>query len=446
MTIKLREITIENVKNVEGGSIKFKDKGSFLNVVGIYGQNGSGKTTLIDVASIIQKLVFNQTLSTNVSGMLTDKIARITTDIEIPGELLLRYIVSLQKISIDGETKTKVIKEEIQTRVLEKYKKIKHLAIYDCSDKELLTLNVQEKAGSQDALQIISDVATDSQTSFLFSNSFRKLIHNKNKSLEKNSFYELYNALDVFTQFARNLRIYTSEFAGLISANIFAPVSINYRKDDREFHGVLPFKLRGESGFVPKSNIPLYESVIKQINILLPEIIPGLTLDMTQQEIRLDQDGKEEVRLEFISRRGNAKFSLHYESDGIKKIIAMINFLVEVYNDENIIAFIDELDAGVYEYLLGELISVMSTGAKGQLIFTSHNLRILEMLDTNKIIVSTVNPQNRYIRLKGVKGSNNLRDFYLRTIQLSGQEEELYQGKSAGAIRIALMKAGREIG
>jgi len=445
MSIKLKSLTIEQIKNVEWGNIKFEDKNEYLNVVGVYGQNGSGKTTLVDVADMLKHLIHNRSLPNNFAGMLNDNIAKVTVDIEIPNELLLRYIVSLKKTDQNNETKIEVVKEEIQTRVLEKYKKIKHLATYDCSNDELLILNVPEKAGSQDALQIISDLSSEKQTSFLFSTSFKKLIRTKSKSTEKSSFSELNHAIEIFYQFSKNLRIYTSEYAGLISANIFAPVSINYRKDDQEVHGVLPFTLRANSGFVPKSKIHLYENVIKQINILLPEIIPGLTLEMIQEEIRLDKEENEEVRLAFNSKRGDAKFSLHYESDGIKKIIAMINFLVEVYNDENIIAFIDELDAGVYEYLLGELISVISTGAKGQLVFTSHNLRILEMLETNKIIVSTTNPKNRYIRLKGVKGTNNLRDFYLRTIQLSGQEEELYEGKSAGALRIALMKAGLQI-
>lgn len=41
---------------------------------------------------------------------------------------------------------------------------------------------------------------------------------------------------------------------------------------------------------------------------------------------------------------------------------------------------IDELDAGIFEYMLGELLDIFGKSAKGQLIFTSHNLRALEML------------------------------------------------------------------
>ena len=121
-------------------------------------------------------------------------------------------------------------------------------------------------------------------------------------------------------------------------------------------------------------------------------------------------------------------------------------FLVEVFNKENIIAVIDELDAGVFEYLLGELIEIFSESAKGQLIFTSHNLRVLEKLPSYKVVFSTASPTNRYIRLTGIKPSNNLRDIYLRGIQLGGYEEELYQGVSNSKIKRALRKAGIKLG
>ena len=84
-----------------------------------------------------------------------------------------------------------------------------------------------------------------------------------------------------------------------------------------------------------------------------------------------------------------------------------------VYSNSPMCLIIDELDAGIYEYLLGELLSVFEKGAKGQLIFTSHNLRALEMLNKNSIVFSTINPSNRYIHLQNIKGNNNLRDMHL---------------------------------
>ena len=42
--------------------------------------------------------------------------------------------------------------------------------------------------------------------------------------------------------------------------------------------------------------------------------------------------------------------------------------------------------------------------------------------------------------------TNNLRDLYLRSIQIGGADEELYKGQSQSKMRRALRKAGKYIG
>ncbi len=78
---------------------------------------------------------------------------------------------------------------------------------------------------------------------------------------------------------------------------------------------------------------------------------------------------------------------------------------------------IDELDSGIYEYLLGECLEVMQDKAKGQLIFTSHNLRPLEILENDSLLYTTVNPENCYIKSSYIKNTQNTRLSYLRTIK-----------------------------
>ena len=49
---------------------------------------------------------------------------------------------------------------------------------------------------------------------------------------------------------------------------------------------------------------------------------------------------------------------------------------------------------GVFEYLLGEMLNIISEKGKGQLIFTSHNLRPLETIDKGFIAFTTTNPKS----------------------------------------------------
>ena len=105
------------------------------------------------------------------------------------------------------------------------------------------------------------------------------------------------------------------------------------------------------------------------------------------------------MQFEIIAMRGENRIPLLYESAGIKKLISICSNLVACYNRESYCLVVDELDSGIYEYLLGECLEVMQDKAKGQLIFTSHNLRPLEILENDSLLYTTVNPENCYIKI-----------------------------------------------
>lgn len=91
---------------------------------------------------------------------------------------------------------------------------------------------------------------------------------------------------------------------------------------------------------------------------------------------------------------------------------------------------------------MGEILKIIEESGKGQLIFTSHNLRPLETLHKKSIIFTTANPKNRYIRLTNVKTNNNFRDFYFHDIILGGQKECIYEPTNSFAISRAFKMAG----
>ncbi len=147
--------------------------------------------------------------------------------------------------------------------------------------------------------------------------------------------------------------------------------------------------------------------------------------------------------MELLAERGDIKIPLRYESDGIKKIISILSAMIVMFNNPTICLAIDELDAGVFEYLLGEILEIIENRAQGQLVFTSHNLRPLEKLNKDSLIFTTTNPDNRYIRFANVKTSHNLRNFYYRGIKLGGQDEEIYDRTNEYKIARAFRVAGR---
>lgn len=188
------------------------------------------------------------------------------------------------------------------------------------------------------------------------------------------------------------------------------------------------------------------DAIVNQINMVLYTIIPGMTLDIKDYGKQALDSGEEGCKVELMSvREGKKPIPIRMESEGIIKIISILNVLIQAFGNPSICLVVDELDAGIFEYMLGELLDIFEKSAKGQLIFTSHNLRALEMLDKNSIMFSTVNPENRYIHMKSVKENNNLRSMYIRSITLGGQDEAIYEETDSLKIARAFRKAGRSL-
>ena len=179
------------------------------------------------------------------------------------------------------------------------------------------------------------------------------------------------------------------------------------------------------------------------MNIVLTALIPDLTISVKVIGTELAQDGSSIKTIELVSHKNSEDIPLRYESEGIKKIISILQLLIVVYNQPSITVAIDELDAGIFEYLLGELMQILDRNGKGQVIFTSHNLRPLEMLNKNSLYFTTTNPYNRYVRMQHLRPNNNQRDFYYKSILLGGQGENLYDPTDNSVISIAFRKAGR---
>ncbi len=199
----------------------------------------------------------------------------------------------------------------------------------------------------------------------------------------------------------------------------------------------------GELNLVPREVFPFLEKTIRQINLLLASLIPGIRLEICNVSCRLTPQGGEGAQFELATLRDGERIPLMYESAGIKKIISICSNLVECYNREGSCLVVDELDSGIYEYLLGEYLEAVQERARGQLIFTSHNLRPLEVLDRKYLAFTTANPENRYVKASCMRDGENTRLSYLRALRLGGLRESLYDKTNQYAIELALKKAGR---
>lgn len=465
MIVRIQKAEIQNLKNVEYGSFRFacnmkKDIfESCSDILGIYGQNGSGKTTFINSLSILKSLLSGKQVSKeNLDYIMSDKnnstlkFEFTITDNKSFYKVIYSCVLGRKKreqsiIGNEDYNPIIVCKEKLNySYLLEsgKWSKLMTLIDYDYEDSEIFRPKSKfaEITGQNqdfiDELRISKKFAIKSSTSFIFSKDTREQLKKNCKNM---TYKNIINSLYVYGEI--NLFIVDNKNTGFIISNTALPLIFKYINDNKLSIGKIPINLT-DSSVIPIS-IHIFDtvkSVIQNMNTVLKMIIPGLSLELINTGEKLMEDGSKGVIAELLSIRGNRKIPFRCESDGIKKIVSILNLLICMYNSSTVTLAVDELDSGIFEYLLGEILKVIDESGKGQLIFTSHNLRPLETLNKSSIIFTTANQSNRYIRLTNIKSTNNLRDFYYHDIILGGQKECIYEPTNSFAISRAFKVAG----
>ncbi len=455
-TVRISEIELFGFKNTQYGRIEMpsaieKNYGSSTaDILGIYGQNGSGKTAVVEAMSVIQFLLTGKSLPRETGHYITEDrdFCRIHVKfiIQSPQKTAMAdYTVQFQKtpdrdLEISNETLTAALWNG------EKFGSKKNLIDYSLSSKgpvftpkyrfdELVRCNEENRIN----LNVAKKLAQKNLVSFLFGSEGRSIFLSAPEHVSEDYAYVI-EALHQYASF--NLFVITNAHSGSISMNFMLPFAFRLEVGEKVAKGELPIRLDGPS-VITKNQYELVNQIMIDMNAVLTAMIPGLSIGIHNFGEQLRENGTEGYKIELFSKRDDVIIPLKYESEGIIKLISVLNVLMCIYNHASMCLIIDELDSGIYEYLLGELLTVMEKGARGQLIFTSHNLRALEMLHKKSIVFSTTNPSNRYMRLQNVKSNNNLRDLYLRSITLGGQKEEIYAETDTVEISRAFRRAGK---
>lgn len=421
-------------------------------ILGIYGQNGSGKTAIVDALYFLQKVMVGADLDQSLEDYMTidSDTAEIFADFNIFMDGIVFEIG--YTLSLSREEKEIVINREIlrsaknengirtnKTTFMD-YQRDQTDVIFKPQKRldEILEANKEIKTD----LIVARKMAEKSNCSYIFGESSREIFCRE----YKNGFQQFSVIISSLFEFAlKDLFVIRNTHSGVISANFVLPMAFRIENDNIGAKGDFAVPLT-EPILVDEERKNLLETIVEQINIVLCTIIPGLQVTIKNYGKQSLNNGEEGWKLELMSKReGMKEIPIRMESEGIIKIISILNALIQAFGNPSICLVIDELDSGIFEYMLGELLDIFKKSAKGQLLFTSHNLRALEMIDKESIMFSTTNPDNRYIHMKNVRESNNLRNMYIRSITLGGQSEQIYEETDSLKIARAFRKAGRGV-
>ncbi len=486
--VRLEKITIENFRGVSHGEIElnpYKNTNPYgvsADILGLYGQNGSGKSACIEALQILKVLMSGSELE---DPFLPDEIKNGTDHAQFEFvfdikssesndvlKAVYSFCISAKDANEASRDMFKAMSEatDALTRISdEKFTAInpenfkQGIRVYNESisfsgvvDEKLVKLQkfidtstteipfgpaTKHKyfintATKEDmiSLEVNKRVASKNSQSFIFMPDTLQLFFSKQKedSIYLEAIYFLYRfAINCFNV------VNTQHATGDPRGNMFlAMYTLSPNVPGTYLINTIGFDTYDVETFT------LIHDELERISDVLEQIIPGLRLELRESTSSSRSDGKEFKDSYVVIKRDGLVLPIRSESDGIRKIISILGLYIAAYNDPSVTIAIDELDAGVFEYLLGELLQIFQEHGKGQIIFTSHNLRPLELLKKEYVCFTTTNKENAYIRLKHIGATNNLRNVYIREILLNEQDEELYRTTKEYKIVAALRKVG----
>ncbi len=463
--VRITEAELENFKSVEHGNIVFncgKEKISYntkSDILGIYGQNGSGKTSFIEALDILRILMSGG----NIPNYYTDCIAKgkeysklsFTFDFQYPNGIIrtVKYEFKLRVVDLDSdnvgigyEHESVEIEKRSYVQVFDEIvsvagkfecKNLKMQSIIDSSLKGGAFGPVTKRKFFIDPKYKFSDLENDflvykklaleKSQSFIFMDKVLSIFKEKGNYSD---FFQVLLELNYYASFF--LRIIRTKDSGLIRLGVSLPVYFRFSD--------IPI-LIGKGTVVSNDLYKELDILFSNMNLVLRELLPNIDIKLKKLSPALLKSGEEGFVVDLVSIRNGIELPIRVESDGIRKLISSLSLIIAAFNDPSLTIAIDEFDAGVFEYLLGEILEIFEVYGKGQFIFTSHNLRPLEVINKNFLMFTTVNPQNRYVRMKNIYPTHNLRDRYFHEILMNEQDEMLYKQAKNYKIIQAFQKA-----
>ena len=460
--VRINKITLRDLKSVAYGVISLNTTDALrqekASIMGLYGQNASGKTVVIEALAIIKHILSGEQIPPRYLEIIskgknecTIEVEFLVVDEDMAIDCMVIYKCALARRNDPNESDKNpkeiiaVIRESVRARGV----------VYGVKHP------LQDIARTDEACALVLPVE---KCNILFGTDQNTL-----KFLEQQKILALYGSRSfIFSTQAFKVVRETWDLRGDASALAYWPmtllISLNlfilmrfvvideFTAHNFDFHIIMNFdKIRmplkmptllNNSINAQKEQIDYIEELLPSLNNVLSSIVPGLALEYKLDKISLDE-GDDNYRIEFFScREGLGTFPFKNESLGIKKIVSFIILIMEAYNNPSFTLAVDEMDASIFEYLLGEVLDIMGSSGKGQLLFTSHNLHPLEKLDPHFVWFTTTDPSNRYTQMSK-KATNNLRNMYLRAVHLGHGDKELYNGDSKNALAYAFRKMGR---
>ncbi|WP_190972597.1 AAA family ATPase [Bifidobacterium myosotis] len=445
---------MDDARNTRHGTVAFRDLASGASVTGLYGQNGSGKTTVIDAIRILRNLMAGRPAGPEAVGFIRQGsgTARIAAVLDVDGAAV-EYTAALERA--DGTDGARVAGERLERTPAGGRRRLLMEHTLAAADRMGLrpwrTLphvrwRSLRSVGSADALLSAEETLAHAEgRSFILSPAVARTLADVASAVaampdaSRSRRDAADGTLAPLTALTARLGAWARDDVRVVTTRTGSSVSFDYA----------PLGAGGERGDVldisrpvriPADLAPAVRRMAAQADTVMPALVPGLHVAADMRDVTL-ADGTAGVEVFLRSVRDDVSIPLWAESEGVRRIMGILSLLVRMFNEEDALVAIDEIDAGVFEILLGDLLATLAGRGVGQLVFTAHDLRVLEALGPESIVFSTTDPSDRFTALRA-RDTNNLRSMYIRAVKLADHGGVMADRVDRSAIAMALYDAG----
>lgn len=409
-------VKAKNFKSLKNISFNLnKTKNETNKFIAIYGENGSGKTNLVELFKFLQQLTISRIIDVKLN-MLPKEFFELKEKMidTIPMDMKPIWQLSL---NLD---EYRMINEEEDTEIEYGFKINNKEGFYSVKfNKEIVEEKLYFFVNKQKGyyFKLSKNEKELNKNIFINEKYNEELKENIEKYWGKYSFLSLL----VFEEKEKNKEYVKNNISKKILEIINKIVSmtihvnkwyLNFMPDNYMKQNVLADL---KSGVVFKNKIDEIKKYENVLNIFFTQAYADIK---SVNYVIEEKDDKIRYKLFFNKMiGGNLKsIPIELESEGTKKIIEEFDTLIGAIMGETVI--IDEIDNGIHDLLMKNIILSIKDEITGQLIITTHNTLLLEILPKECIYILSVDYEgNKYI--------NSIKEYGI-TIQKNHNARDLY--------------------
>lgn len=421
----LRYIKLKNYKSFDNLEIDFTRRdGSPKKTIFIYGENGAGKSNIISAILFVVKSLCTMTNQDNEEKFKKELAEQHKDSEQIPASLLMQLfkgaffglnnmikeswrignsdeMVIDIGFSIDGKIGFYIVKMNEQGIVEEtlQYKINKRMGTIFSIKNQKINLSPTIFADEEYKKEIKNLIAKYWGKNTLLAIIERERTLKNTKFISSNLGQQLLEILDYIHGFFIKAKYPNGEQSYMASEMVGLP---------NLCHGQV-------------ANSPNIMETFKLYETLLNLYLPALYSDIKQVEYNINSKGNS-ITYELCTYKLNCtqliKVPFSAESTGTCKLVEIFPSILNCIDGR--VSAIDEIDSGVHDLLMKEILENLEQDVSGQLIVTTHNTLLME----------TLRPEDIYILSSDVHGvikapcisdykdrtqvNNNMRKKYLR--------------------------------